>query len=823
MVLYHTDASDRSAHAAWLHAAAAGLATDGVLLYKFLVAVSRDMDEAIARDFPGTRRLEYEYGGSRHVPYDKIKEHKSRDSRWDRILKFFGRARKAVGAHDMSYMMGEGVVRSIAPKGHGAEPRRKLVRDVAAFLDALLSNETARERLKLAIAVRERTDDHVALMAERRRLANNTFAAPEQYRDQFLIKYPSRRDLVANDKRLVLSIYADVMAVGPKWISDAAELEAAHQRAREKLPAAINDAERATALYAAFRKEHGEAALAEAKARGLRTKKSWNWMKILAEWWAASPRNPKNAATPADAAAAAEQGEDDVAAQPTGDDAEAEAEQAPEVPEPTPMQTEPPEPTPVEPPPVEPPPPRDPKAEDGSKYFQLGGIVFAEIKILNKSPHNGSNRQRGKQARAAGSGDVAGTQPKPLRACFLLELDKTVNFLSRLHGRYGLCAFAALVERTDEVGGDPVDQMHLLVRYYENEHTAAKGELWPATERARDLYKSLGFEALAGGPQNPSCMHKGYKELCQRYLTVSMETLRARLAALGASSHLDGGAAWIRQETCSYAKVRANDPRPYWELQALDAMIKRHSLANGGDGGEPKGLVPLRHAAKTCIALFAMVPKPAQQPAPEPAPQEDEEAAPDDYEHATAEMGGEQVPIYLDDEPQQTIDDIEGETALDGDGSTCESFGAINANEILQQALKMRLAGEVVLSVRSSRFGAKVTLDAAAVRRAKRGSKNWTTIIMQLLATNLRSDDAWGFDAVIGQLDKAQSPNLCLKLRLWNGKDNRENVSVGSNQPTTRAVSCPTQPRAPLSLPAPRSSSRTSYRSSSRCSGCRRT
>ena len=124
--------------------------------YKFLVAVSRDMDEAIARDDPGTRLAAYEYGGSSHIPYDKLKSHKSRDSRWDRILKFYGRARKAVGPHDMSYMMGEGVVRSIAPKGHGAEPRRELDRDVTAFLDALLSNETARERLKLAIAVRER-------------------------------------------------------------------------------------------------------------------------------------------------------------------------------------------------------------------------------------------------------------------------------------------------------------------------------------------------------------------------------------------------------------------------------------------------------------------------------------------------------------------------------------------------------------------------------------------------------------------------------------------------------------------------------------------
>jgi hypothetical protein len=67
-----------------------------------------------------------------------------------------------------------------------------------------------------------------------------------------------------------------------------------------------------------------------------------------------------------------------------------------------------------------------------------------------------------------------------------------------------------------------------------------------------------------------------------------------------------------------------------------------------------------------------------------------------------------------------------------------------------------------------------MSYDAAVVRRAQRGRKKWTTIILQVLSSGV-ANKYWGRDAVMGMLEKAQSANKFAKVRVWNGSDGRAN------------------------------------------------
>ena len=95
--------------------------------------------------------------------------------------------------------------------------------------------------------------------------------------------------------------------------------------------------------------------------------------------------------------------------------------------------------------------------------------------------------------------------------------------------------------------------------------------------------------------------------------------------------------------------------------------------------------------------------------------------------------------------------------------------------EVLVYLLLDRMRGHVPVSRRSRGFAAKGSFDAASVRKARRGQRQWTTVIVQILCTGI-DNNRWGRNAVINTLEKAQSPNKFAKVRVWNGKDNRENV-----------------------------------------------
>ena len=94
---------------------------DGIKLHNFMVALTKVMAAAIAQDDPdaGTRDAAYEPGGARHVRFlDASKSTQGR--RFDRVTKFFDRARRAIGKKDYSAAVGTGVANALNRKGHGA-------------------------------------------------------------------------------------------------------------------------------------------------------------------------------------------------------------------------------------------------------------------------------------------------------------------------------------------------------------------------------------------------------------------------------------------------------------------------------------------------------------------------------------------------------------------------------------------------------------------------------------------------------------------------------------------------------------------------------
>ena len=165
--LAHTgDADARYSCSAIAFAAAQGLLVDGVKLHAFLLDLSDLLEEAIAREDPQPTtapgiRPDTMPGGAHHVPFHQASP-VTQYHRWNRVVRFFGRARRSVGDTDMSAILGSGIAASLNRKGHGADPRRRLARDTAVFLSTLLSDDGAREHLKRAIATHERPTDFVS-------------------------------------------------------------------------------------------------------------------------------------------------------------------------------------------------------------------------------------------------------------------------------------------------------------------------------------------------------------------------------------------------------------------------------------------------------------------------------------------------------------------------------------------------------------------------------------------------------------------------------------------------------------------------------------
>jgi hypothetical protein len=342
-----------------------------------------------------------------------------------------------------------------------------------------------------------------------------------------------------------------------------------------------------------------------------------------------------------------------------------------------------------------------------------------------------------------------------------------------------------------------VSEVHLHVRLYETAaHRQALDkdgkpapERWERTQRAYELYKSLGFTKLCG----PTRLYPE-DSATQEYMSVSTTVLKERLKNLCSETDLPrGGATFVVQPQCRLT----GKGRRWFELEAIDAIAFEHDLANGGDGADVKDVLP-RGTDK--FSLFSLVP--TRAPALPAAPEVAREMVGDillaedmgemfNYQHEVRVDGNGNVGrVYLDAdgqrEDQQVITDgVEQQTACSGGDTVDESWGATAAHEVMKYLLLERLRGCVILpggisvdgkrSVSKSAYvGYKMTYDAAVVRRAQRGRKKWTTVILQVLSSGI-ANKHWGRDAVIGMLEKAQSANKFAKVRVWNGSDGRAN------------------------------------------------
>ena len=86
-------------------AADAGFLLDGARAYALLLEISKIVEEAIAVDDPGTHNPAYAPVGAHHVPFTKACD-TTKDTRWNQIVRFFGRAKRSVGPTDYSTMVG---------------------------------------------------------------------------------------------------------------------------------------------------------------------------------------------------------------------------------------------------------------------------------------------------------------------------------------------------------------------------------------------------------------------------------------------------------------------------------------------------------------------------------------------------------------------------------------------------------------------------------------------------------------------------------------------------------------------------------------------
>ena len=274
-------------------AASCGILVDGVKLHAFMTEVSKIMEEAIAVDDPkaSARDPAFAPNGAKHTPFPKACD-TVRDTRWNRVVHFFGRINRAVGKTDASTIMGEGIANSIAGKGHGADRRRRLV-EPGAFLDALLARPEVRERLKKKIAERERPADHVQDMILRKRKTCSTYDMIDGYRDLFLVKHPGRGTMNSHTKKLIAYLYANVMSCGKTWAmeEELEELRLHAARGAAEEVREIEERERADDTYRAWCQKHSTEFASIARARRMGGSK---WMKIAKEQWPTAAENPKN-------------------------------------------------------------------------------------------------------------------------------------------------------------------------------------------------------------------------------------------------------------------------------------------------------------------------------------------------------------------------------------------------------------------------------------------------------------------------------------------------------------------------------------------------
>ena len=115
----------------------------------------------------------------------------------------------------------------------------------------------------------------------------------------------------------------------------------------------------------------------------------------------------------------------------------------------------------------------------------------------------------------------------------------------------------------------------------------------------------------------------------------------------------------------------------------------------------------------------------------------------------------------VNDEDEALLVEDEVETAA-GAGSVKPSHGACHAQQVMDWLLLERVRHNVILPAGGAglqrtlrqKFGVKVSLDAASVRKAKKGNKHWTTLIVQVLCQGV-DQGCWGRNAVAHMLELA--------------------------------------------------------------------
>ena len=231
------------------------------------------------------------------------------------------------------------------------------------------------------------------------------------------------------------------------------------------------------------------------------------------------------------------------------------------------------------------------------------------------------------------------------------------------------------------------------------------------------------------------------------YFTIDSTSLRARFQELNMDRAFRRRRVVTYSSLCGPGGLKESDPEAYASVEQL--VRKVHS--DNGPGHECDVADILCDDAEdpaevqTRVFLFYMEPR---APAPEPTDGED-------LEHEQEDESGRGSAA----QPEQ-------------------SWGAKDVREAMNWLLLTRLRGWVVLpdSV-ASYLGVQVSLDAASIRRAQKGRKHWTTVIMKVLCAGVR-DGRWGINAVVHQLQNAHCPHKFAKVRVWNGKDDWANFEA---------------------------------------------
>lgn len=724
-----------------LYAARANVLNDPTVEFDVLAGISQEL----------FRRDRKAAGGGRHgkrakrVSFAKASQH-TKDEHLREAEEHFEAARGKHTRASFSEMIAECFLNDIEPRGHGAKATRRFEYD--AFMAHLLDGRArvGRQRVRKSLADAEKGPDHVQHMIETRRRANAAYSVVEQYRAEYLIPHPSKGVMRSGERKTLAFIAANVRCPGPTWAEDDVDAE----RMRAAAVALFEDEVAAgdSTCFNDFVREE----MAKLKPTGKRVRGRWQVeaMRTVSQKWRTSPLNPANQEREAPARGPSAWRAAAAASMPVGEDAPDAMEEsesplnnadvhennntnterngANDPPDPTPQ----PDAPPIDAPPID-------LSPESMQYWRWGALMFME---------------RGGYEDATGAWIPAG---------FVTEIGKDQT----LPGGYGSLARASLREAAERLGGeDGGAELHLITRKQYVTGPLAGQDFTPTAD-ARTLFLRE-FEMAIVQQHNvgqddpipkerPACQVYGIFP-GQVYLRISVKDLLQRLGA----AQLRGGAQLlIEPARCKLSKGS------WWQQAAVSWMRDTHRAKSGGDGAKLSSCVPGDDIDS--INIYAIVPRSgptAQEASPAADQQTSTErnatAGPPTYEHT----------VEVDEELGTTTRVYDGElvegefVSATGSGRPTPSWGDTLAREVVDWLLLERLKYNVILPAggdglaRSLRqkFGIKVSLDAAAVRKARKGAKHWTTLIVQVLCQGV-GQGIWGQNAVAHMLHKAQSPD----------------------------------------------------------------